>query len=249
MAWYYIKDGEQKGPVDETEFESLRISGVVGGDTMVWKKGMDGWKAYGELAAGASPSAPGEEMVTCSISGQQVKKSEAIEIDGRWISAAHKNEALQRLKEGAEMTGGSLRYAGFWIRFAAVFIDGLITGIPTSVFQGLVTNAMQASGIGEENPIFVAVYLLQILLGLCLAITYYTWMVGRYQATLGKMVLKLKVVRSDGSALTYGRAFGRYWGFVLSAFTMYVGCIIAAFDDQRRSLHDRICDTRVVYAK
>jgi uncharacterized RDD family membrane protein YckC len=62
------------------------------------------------------------------------------------------------------------------------------------------------------------------------------------------MLLGLKVVRPDGSPLTYWRGFGRYWGTVVSGFTCMIGYIIAAFDDEKRALHDHICSTRVIYA-
>ena len=60
------------------------------------------------------------------------------------------------------------------------------------------------------------------------------------------MALKLRIVRPDGSPLTYARAFGRHWGKFLSSITLLIGYIIAAFDSEKRALHDRICDTRVV---
>jgi uncharacterized RDD family membrane protein YckC len=46
--------------------------------------------------------------------------------------------------------------------------------------------------------------------------------------------------------VSYGRAFGRYFGTWLSGLTLGIGYIMAAFDDQKRSLHDRVCDTRVI---
>ena len=84
------------------------------------------------------------------------------------------------------------------------------------------------------------------LLGYPIAIAYETYFVGRYGATLGKMVFGLKVVRADGQSVSYGRAFGRYWASLLSSMTVTIGFIMAGFDSQKRALHDRICDTRVI---
>ena len=61
------------------------------------------------------------------------------------------------------------------------------------------------------------------------------------------MAVKIKVVRPDGSPIGYGRAFGRYFGFLLSYVICLIGLIMAAFDSEKRALHDRICDTRVIY--
>jgi uncharacterized RDD family membrane protein YckC len=54
------------------------------------------------------------------------------------------------------------------------------------------------------------------------------------------------VVRSNGERITTGRAAGRYFAYLLSAFTLAIGFIIAAFDPEKRAMHDRICDTRVI---
>jgi uncharacterized RDD family membrane protein YckC len=60
------------------------------------------------------------------------------------------------------------------------------------------------------------------------------------------MALKVHVVTADGGRVSYARALGRYFAKLLSAFTLLIGYIIAAFDPERRALHDRICNTRVV---
>jgi uncharacterized RDD family membrane protein YckC len=137
---------------------------------------------------------------------------------------------------------GSMRYAGFWIRFLAVFLDGLILTLPTlailfamGAFSDLDRYERQSS---SPLPNLV-------LMGL--GLFYITFFNGKFGATPGKMALKIKIIRSDGSAITYGRAFGRYWAYLLSGMICYIGYLIAAFDAEKRSLHDRICDTRVVY--
>ncbi len=59
-------------------------------------------------------------------------------------------------------------------------------------------------------------------------------------------MLGLKIVTSTGEPLTYARALGRFFAEMISALTCYIGYIMAAFDEETRALHDRICDTRVV---
>jgi uncharacterized RDD family membrane protein YckC len=60
------------------------------------------------------------------------------------------------------------------------------------------------------------------------------------------MACGLKIVRPDGSPLTFRRAFARYWGKVLTGMTMGIGFLLITIDSQCRSMHDFICDTRVV---
>jgi len=60
------------------------------------------------------------------------------------------------------------------------------------------------------------------------------------------MVCHLQVVMADGSKLSYGRSLGRHFAKFLSSFILAIGYIMAGIDDEKRALHDRICDTRVI---
>jgi uncharacterized RDD family membrane protein YckC len=70
--------------------------------------------------------------------------------------------------------------------------------------------------------------------------------IGKYGATPGKMLCRIKVVTAEGQRVTYGRATGRYFAEIISMFCN-IGYIIAAFDSQKRALHDHIAGTRVIY--
>ena len=54
------------------------------------------------------------------------------------------------------------------------------------------------------------------------------------------------MIKSDGSKISYARSLGRHFAKHLSSFAFGIGYLLAAFDDEKRSLHDRICDTRVI---
>ena len=54
------------------------------------------------------------------------------------------------------------------------------------------------------------------------------------------------MLRTDGGRVTYLRAFARSAAEILSVLILYVGYIMAGFDEEKRALHDRICSTRVV---
>ena len=70
--------------------------------------------------------------------------------------------------------------------------------------------------------------------------------VGKHGATPGKMACGLKVVSPDGGPVSYGKACGRFFAEMLSGLTLGIGYIMVAFDDEKRALHDRICNTRVI---
>jgi uncharacterized RDD family membrane protein YckC len=69
------------------------------------------------------------------------------------------------------------------------------------------------------------------------------------QGTIGKLILKLKVVRMNGQKLSFGDSVGRFFiRLVTSAFFMldYVWCI---FQKDRRCLHDLAVGSIVVYRR
>ena len=130
-------------------------------------------------------------------------------------------------------------YAGFWVRFLAKFLDGIIqmvAGLAIGMFVGLL--------MAKAPP--MAIMATTSFLGICSGIFYCTFFIGKYGATPGKMALKLRVVNPDGSPVGYGKACGRYFSEILSSFTLLIGYIMAAFDEEKRALHDRICNTRVI---
>ena len=122
-----------------------------------------------------------------------------------------------------------------------------ILGIPFAfIFLG--TGAFTPQG-QNQNPdfAFIALQLLIQVLAFGFTVAYNTFLIGKYGATLGKMAVGIRVITADQGRVTYMRAFGRAWADILSGMICYIGYIIAAFDAEKRALHDHICSTRVVY--
>ncbi|MEM9445027.1 MAG: RDD family protein [Verrucomicrobiota bacterium] len=261
MSWYYQKGQEQAGPVDEKEVLRLASTGEINDLTLVWKEGMSGWKSYVEVkdtfdsSDGNSIQSSQGEMVTCSVSGKSVPKREAIELNGRWVSAEHKNEALERIKSGVGLDEGIYNYIGFWWRVLARLVDGIITSIVSYALMFLLAIPFGVAGfasnlIGQSSDASagtVGIYfIIQLVCSLGIPMAYEVFLIGKFGATIGKKLIGAKVIRSDGSKLTYMRAFGRYWGIMLSGIILYIGYIMVAFDREKRGLHDKLCDTLVV---
>jgi uncharacterized RDD family membrane protein YckC len=155
------------------------------------------------------------------------------------------------------------RYGGFWIRFGARFVDGLVFMVPMLIFAAvLLPNLIRAGrqagnpAIAQPNPAFLGFGVIAFFIVFFLAGGCYEILMLRYRsATLGKMACGLKVIRSDGRSLSWGVCFGRFlmWNVVtsgipyLNSVLMLVSSIMLGVDDQKRALHDRVCDTRVVY--
>jgi uncharacterized RDD family membrane protein YckC len=60
------------------------------------------------------------------------------------------------------------------------------------------------------------------------------------------MALRIKVVKPDGSRVSYWRAFGRGLAYYLNQFTLGFSFLIIAFTSKKRGLHDYIADTVVI---
>ena len=69
---------------------------------------------------------------------------------------------------------------------------------------------------------------------------------SKYQATLGKMAMGIKVVNYNGQRLDFTKALLRNLSKFLSAFILGIGYIMIIFDDRKQGLHDKIADTFVV---
>jgi uncharacterized RDD family membrane protein YckC len=272
MNWYYAEGGQQAGPVDDAQFEALIQSGKLTPETLVWHQGMANWQPLREarpVAAAATPNlapvapevptpagqAPitGDEVV-CAECGRMFPRSNAIQYGTTWVCAACKPVFIQKVKEGAAVSAafpGAFHYGGFWIRFLAKLIDGIIMAvviIPLALLVGWATVGMGAGR--NPNQFDVLPILFQVILNIAqiaISLGYNTFFLGKYGATPGKMACQLKVVTPDGQPLTYGRALGRSAGEILSGLICYIGYIIAAFDSEKRALHDHMAGTRVIY--
>lgn len=241
MNWHYVINGQQCGPLTDQDFESLVKNGTIRPDTFIWKDGMAEWQTYASVFPSASASPTGATdagEAVCSECGKIYRSDEVIRHGNSIVCAACKPIFLQKLKEGVAV-GGSLVYAGFWIRFGAKFVDGIILrilGVATGMLTGLI--------FAKAHPMVM----LGATMGTALAMNaaYCTFFVGKFGATPGKMAAKVRIVNADGSSLTYGKACGRYFAEILSSLTLMIGYIMAGFDEEKRALHDRICNTRVI---
>lgn len=251
MNLYYEVGDKQLGPIGKVELEKLVKEKKINAKTRVWQDGMESWQELGVFVrtrtgkAAQKKSSPKESRPAslCSECGVAFAEEEMIRFQDSWVCAGCKPAFIQKVKEGVAVAG-AMDYAGFWIRFAALAIDAFIMWIVNMVIFIPLGILMPTS---PDNPMVVISFMPVImLLQYAIPAAYDTWFVGKYGATPGKMACKLKIVVEDGSRVSYLRAFGRHFAKWLSAMILCIGYIMAAFDDQRRALHDRICETRVV---
>jgi uncharacterized RDD family membrane protein YckC len=192
----------------------------------------------------------------CSECGRPAAPEELARFGDRLVCPNCKNAYAQKLREGVAPTG-AVQYGGFWMRFVAYLIDGIIVGIPMGILamvlvggsmfsmMRLEPNAPPEEALAAMIPMFSSMAVLSMA-GMVVYCTYETFFLVKFGATPGKMAMGLKVIRPDGSGIQIGRAIGRHFSKVVSGMILYIGYIMIGFDAEKRGLHDMICDTRVI---
>jgi uncharacterized RDD family membrane protein YckC len=250
MNLYYADGGRQVGPIDKTELQSLIKTRKIDSQTLVWQPGMQGWEELGlfvrrktQGGSQAVQAAVPVKRSLCSECGQAFAEDDMIRFAEAWVCASCKPLFVQKIKEGVALAG-EMEYAGFWIRFGAWFIDAIILGIA----EAIITFPLSFMGIfsSDQAAAFAIIQLVSMILNFIIPAVYESWFVGKYAATPGKMACKLKVVMAEGGRVSFARAIGRHFAKYINIFTLGIGYIMAGFDEQKRTLHDRICDTRVI---
>jgi uncharacterized RDD family membrane protein YckC len=120
--------------------------------------------------------------------------------------------------------------AGFWARFGASFLDGIIVSIPYFI----VTMAVNVA-------VGYAVYLL-------VAIAYFTYFEGGASGqTIGKRALGIRVIDfAGGGPIGNSRAFIRYIGRIVSSIPLLLGYFWMLWDGEKQTWHDKMAGAVVV---
>jgi uncharacterized RDD family membrane protein YckC len=145
------------------------------------------------------------------------------------------------------------RPGGFWIRFVAYLIDGLIMTAAAAVLAGLFVVAVLIAGESfdreEPSPFVVFAAVLLVVALIVINWLYEALMTSSPRAaTVGKMAFGLRIVRFDGAPLSFGRATGRHFAkYILTPMVpLFIGYLLAAFTSRKRALHDMVADTLVI---
>jgi uncharacterized RDD family membrane protein YckC len=129
---------------------------------------------------------------------------------------------------------GTAQYGGFWIRFLAYLVDGVILMI------AVVGLLFASAFLGTAGALIAA------FVPFVVPLAYFVGMqASARQATFGKALLGLKVGR-DGERLSILRSLGRELAKYVSAIPLAIGFLIAAFTSRKQALHDLIASTTVV---
>lgn len=142
---------------------------------------------------------------------------------------------------------GSYSPAGFWVRFFAFLGDTIVTAVTFIVLVFFYSFYVVAS-TGDESFDFMDSSLFANL-PILVTLLYHTVLVAYWATTVGKRLMGLYVLRTDGSRVGFARALARHLSTGLSSLILGIGFLMIAFREDKRGLHDLICDTMVVKSR
>ena len=242
MIWYYIDetvtDGERrKGPYNIDEIRDFVKDGVVKDDTLVWHSGMENWIPWKDTEESKDAPLSEEEQIKAAL--------EAI------IAEHNKGK----------------RYAGFFVRGIAYFIDNIILGVVGVLLIMLLgaLGAIDINAVGDAMNAYIndptsdkALMGVLNLPGMHLFLAIWGILQGIYfivftaikSATPGKMLVKVHVETSNGEKISWLESTIRFFASLFTQCTLAfygLGYLIVMIDPKRRALHDYVAHTRVVY--
>jgi len=261
MNWHYFDQGHQVGPVTDAQLLKEVQDGRINADTLVWHEGLAEWKAFREVETTLPRPTPAPPPVAVSLNAGEVicaecgkvfPAAETIQYGKARVCSGCKPVFLQKLAEGALINTGELQYAGFGIRLGAKILDSLILGVPFMIifFIALMPTISYDAANRRAGQQVQTVQFLPLFIQLGFIFVHFAYQVfflGKFGATPGKMLCKLRVVTAEGGRFGYARAAGRALAEMLSGLICYIGYFLVLFDGEKRALHDHICNTRVVH--
>lgn len=228
QQWYVAENGRTLGPMPGAQLKELIAKGEVTPKTPVCVVGASEW-----TEAGLVPFL--SDIFTNRAPPLLAAAPPLPPVQSVDLRASHTQHQLGGYPHPA--ASANVRYAGFWIRTGAYLIDFVI------LFALMIIPVMLVIMLtGDPNSPLGT--LVTIVVGICYFVIPVS---GPKQATWGKQMLGLKIIRTDGGQIGGGLAFGRYLSYMLSSLPLLIGFFMIGWTNQKKGLHDMICSTRVIH--
>ena len=156
-----------------------------------------------------------------------------------------------------------VRYAGFWVRFVASFMDTLFLALPVAVviyflsdgnwfdfsqYQQSIQYAMSGNArkaLTMQPPKSLQWELLFEVSVLLVTMIFWKRWRG---ATPGKKFVHVKIVDAKTfEDINNTQALTRSFGYIVSTLAFLIGFIMVGFRKDKRGLHDLLAGTVVIY--
>lgn len=232
MEIWIGRDGERHGPYKEDDVRQWLRSGQVSRDDLAWYEGLADWQPLSVLFPDVVASAPPPASTAAPFTPLPQTTTAALE-----------------------------DHAGFWKRVAAYILDFIVLYLPNMIIQksmggDAARDAMKQTM--EASPgnfqVFATAYnhYYATMWPAVLIVTIITWLYfaicesSKWQATVGKLALGIRVTDDRGGRISFLRATGRYFAKYLSVLIIFIGFVMVAWTRRKQGLHDIIASTLVL---
>jgi uncharacterized RDD family membrane protein YckC len=137
------------------------------------------------------------------------------------------------------------QFGGFWVRVGAASIDTAVLLIPTLLISFLYRAVYLTADADEMEQVMVEVmdYIQNLLVCWIYSAVLHS---SKWQATVGKKVVGLKVIDENGNRISFGRATGRFFAQFISGLILAIGYLMVGWTKKKQGLHDIIAGTYVI---
>lgn len=218
-AWYFVRGGQQVGPVTMEQAQQYAQLGQLAPDDLVWTEGMADW-VPARTVDSIFPVAQGLPPVYPAPMIDYYTPTQHVQFASFWLR--------------------------FCAAIVDAIITGIFTFLIGEGAGFILEEVMRAQGTSPRG-VMLGVAVLNQVLSIVSTWLYEALMTSsRTQATLGKMAVGIRVTDMAGGRISFGRATGRHFAKIISAIILGIGYIMAAFTDKRQALHDMMASTLVV---
>lgn len=144
---------------------------------------------------------------------------------------------------------------GFWKRAVAITIDLVFLDVATKISLLPLERSIDLGDIIPADlftmdtfqaKIFLLYVVLYLFAGLLLSLVYFTYFHSVTGQSIGKGLLKIKVIQTTGEPINFKIALIRWGGYFISGLAMNLGFLWVLFDKNKQAWHDKIVGTYVV---
>jgi len=161
------------------------------------------------------------------------------------------NSKLHLIKQDLDQIDGNdvrIEKAGFWVRFAAYFIDSVVLTL-CSLFLLLILFVLInffSNNNGSLSEILNTLLIPFYFSSYILKCFYFTFFHSYNGQTVGKLMCGIRVVDLKEKNISFFKSFVRFFGYYLSLYCLGFGFLWVLIDKKRQGWHDKLAGSIVV---
>jgi len=181
------------------------------------------------------------------VSGK--RRAATIEVRGAGAAGQRTAAASMRPERHVARAGFVVRGIAFGIDvLLLVMVMGIIAagvGIFLGYYTGIVEDVITSEGFDSLKALIPHIRRIALFM-LVLPPLYFIILTAVFGQTLGKMIVGIRVVRTDGSRAGLLISILRFFCYIVSGGLLCVGFLWVIWDRNRQAWHDMLADTIVV---